>query len=270
MRYRLAAVATLVLVVLGAVPADAADPVTVVVANDIQNGTTPSSLVMATSAWAVKDAPDLTLLAGDIAKDGKLAEYRGSYAPSWGRLSPTLAAPGNHDYHVAGAADFKTYFGYSTTYRSTNIGRWHIVLMDTSIAMNAGSAQNTWLKNDLAANSGRPVLGIMHACRYCTHYSDNARVQPLYDLLAAAKADLVVNGHEHIYQRMVPVNGIVQITDGPSGKPPRSPSTPDSHVAKIVYATGYMRLFLSDNAYVAEFVDSKGVVRDRYSQVTHN
>lgn len=163
--------------------------------------------------------PGTVFTAGDNAyENGAAADYANCYNPSWGRhKSRTHPAPGNHEYNTAGAAGYFGYFGAaagdpSTGYYSYTLGAWHIVVLNSNLAMNAGSTQETWLRADLAGHPATCTLALWHHPRFSSglHGSSTA-VQPLWEALYAAGADVVVVGHDHLYERFAPQT--------PSGQP---------------------------------------------------
>jgi hypothetical protein len=152
-------------------------------------------------------------VAGDNAyPDGSADNYAKCYAPTWGRFkSRTRPVPGNHEYNTPGAAGYFGYFGSaagdpSTGYYSYDLGGWHIVALNSVILRSAGSPQEQWLRADLAANQTKCTLAYWHYPRFssgATHGSDlsmQAFWQALYDF----NADIVISGHEHVYERFSP------------------------------------------------------------------
>ncbi len=91
--------------------------------------------------------------------DGTIDQFKNCYDPTWGRhKSRTMPAPGNHDYHAAGASGYFTYFGTAASpldngcttgckgYYSYNLGAWHIIVLNSEIDVSAGSPQEQWLQ----------------------------------------------------------------------------------------------------------------------------
>ena len=68
----------------------------------------------------------------------------------------------------------------------------------------AGSAQDVWLEADLAANSTKNVIAVWHKPRYSSGATNNQNMQPLWDDLYAAGVDILLDGHDHIYERTAP------------------------------------------------------------------
>ncbi|HEX9837786.1 MAG TPA: metallophosphoesterase, partial [Anaerolineales bacterium] len=145
--------------------------------------------------------------------DGTLTQFNNCYAPTWGRhKSRTKPSPGNHDYHVSGAAGYFDYFGAaagdrSKGYYSYNLGAWHIISLNSEISQSAGSAQEQWLRADLAANPKTCTLAYWHKPRFSSGQHGNiAGSQALWQALYDHGADVVLNGHDHTYERFAPQN----------------------------------------------------------------
>jgi acid phosphatase type 7 len=157
-------------------------------------------------------APTRVLTLGDNAyPDGASSDYTSYYDPNWGKFkSITSPAPGNHDYHTANAAGYFGYFGSQApaAYYSFDVGSWHLISLNGEIDHSAGSAQETWLANDLAAHKTQCTLAYWHEPRFSSgavHGSDTG-FDPFWRDLYAAGADVVLNGHDHDYERFAPQN----------------------------------------------------------------
>ncbi len=172
--------------------------------------------------------------------DGTLAQFNDCYAPTWGRHKDrTRPAPGNHDYHTTGAAGYYTYFGPAASpldtnctsnckgYYSYDLGAWHIIALNSEIAHDANSAQVEWLRADLAAHQSVCTLAYWHKPRFSSgRHGNNASVQPFWQALYDYGADVVLNGHDHTYERFAlqnpsggadPTRGIREFVVGTGG-----------------------------------------------------
>jgi hypothetical protein len=152
--------------------------------------------------------------------DGTPTQFTNCYGPTWGRhKNRTRPSPGNHDYHTAGAAGYYTYFGASASPRDTNctsncqgyysynLGGWHIIALNSELAHGAGSAQEQWLRADLAANQNLCTLAYWHKPRFSSgQHGNNSTFQALWQALYEYGADVVLNGHDHTYERFAPQN----------------------------------------------------------------
>jgi hypothetical protein len=214
---------------------------------------------------------------GDNAyEDGTLEEYQTYYAPNWGRFKGrTRPVPGNHDYHTENASGYFDYFGARAPapYYSFNLAKWHLIALNGELDHSAGSTQETWLKSDLAANPSRCILAFWHEPRFTSgtvHSSDDSFV-PFWRDLYAARADVILNGHVHNYERFkrqTPAgrarrNGIREFVVGtggaslyPSGKPIRN--------SQVRYdgAFGVLRLRLRPISYRWTFTPVRGRFTD--------
>ena len=151
--------------------------------------------------------------AGDNVYDSGLAsEFAACFDPTWGRHKARIRpAPGNHETY--GTDDMAGYYGYfgaaagefGKGYYSYNLGAWHIVVINSNLDVSTGSAQETWLRADLAANPTACTLAYWHYPRFSSgdHGSDNS-MQDIWQTLYDAGADVVVSGHDHDYERFGP------------------------------------------------------------------
>ena len=179
------------------------------------------------------------LALGDEQYDsGSLAQFMSSYDKTWGRFKAiTYPAPGNHEYDTPKGAGYFAYFGSragdrSRGYYSFDLGSWHLISINANCAdiggCGRGSAEERWLKKDLGSHHASCTMAYWHQPRFSsgTHHSDptyTAFWQDLYD----AHADLVLNGHDHLYERFAPQtptggadpkNGIREIIAGTGGR----------------------------------------------------
>jgi hypothetical protein len=206
---------------------------------------------------------------------GALADFNAYYDPTWGRVKArTYPAPGNHEYQTSGAAGYFAYFGdragpTGRGYYSFNVGSWHLISLNSEIATAAGSAQETWLKADLAASSQRCTLAYWHKPLFSSGpHGNNTSVKPLWDVLYAADAEVVLVGHDHDYERFAPqtpsgsadaTRGIREFVVGTGGKEHYSISStkPNSQVQNTD-TFGVLRLTLHPDGYDWKFLPEAG------------
>jgi 3',5'-cyclic AMP phosphodiesterase CpdA len=176
--------------------------------------------------------------AGDNAYErGTAAQFADCYGKTWGRFKArTHPAPGNHDYATAGGGPYYDYFGAAAGTKgqgwySYNLGAWHIVVLNSNCGGNtrcaAGSAQEQWLKADLAASTARCTAAVIHHPRFSSDNIEGSQPQvaPLWHDLYAAGADLVISGHARVYERFAP-------------QTPAGTADPDSGLTLINVGTG--------------------------------
>jgi Concanavalin A-like lectin/glucanases superfamily/Bacterial Ig domain/Cadherin-like domain/Putative Ig domain/Calcineurin-like phosphoesterase len=174
----------------------------------------------------------------NVYDNGTAAEFTNCYATTpWGSpgvKNRTRPIPGNHDWGLGNTnslAGYNGYYGAAATdangksYYSYDIAgsNWHIVNLDTECALvggcNAGSPQETWLRADLAANASKNVIAEWHRPRYSSGTTNNQALQPLWDALYDAGADILLDGHDHIYERTVPMKSGATPADPPVADP---------------------------------------------------
>lgn len=213
-------------------PPSSGDPVVVAVgdiARPLTSACLPKSCDQtATAGLAQTFNPNAVLILGDNQyESGSYPEYTGSYALSWGQDFNSIVhpVPGNHEYLTSGAAGYFQYFGTNgvTTnapgtsggYYSFNLGTWHIVALNSncsngcsdSLTAGATSAEMSWLASDLAANRSACVLAMWHQPLFSYGWMLGAPgALPLWTALYNAHADVVLNGHDHIYERYTEMN----------------------------------------------------------------
>ena len=153
---------------------------------------------------------------GDNAYDtGSAAEFANCYDPSWGRFrARTRPAAGNHDYMTPGAAAYFNYFGAAagdpaTGYYSYDLGAWHIIVLNSNClyvgGCGAGSAQEQWLRADLAAHPALCTLAYWHHPLFSSAlHGGEASMRAVWQALVEAGAEVVLNGHDHTYERFAP------------------------------------------------------------------
>jgi hypothetical protein len=211
--------------------------------------------------------------------NGRLADFRSYYAPTWGRFKDrTDPAPGNHEYMTPHAAGYFAYFGKAATrqghsFYSFDLGGWHVVSLDSNIDRTAASPQVAWLTRDLAATSKRCVLAYWHHPRFSSgiRHGDDRSVSPFWVVLRAAAADLVLNGHEHNYERFAPQGpdgnadprGIREFVVGTGGNSlyPFGAAKQNSQV-RLNDGFGVLRLTLHPTGYDWEYLSVGGAVLD--------
>ncbi|MCB5163775.1 DNRLRE domain-containing protein [Streptomyces bambusae] len=221
--------------------------------------------------------PGTVFTTGDNAyPDGTASDFNTYYEPTWGRhKARTRPAPGNHDYHTSGASGYYNYFGANAGpagrgYYSYDLGNWHVVSLNSETGMAAGSAQEQWLRADLAASNKPCTVAYWHKPRWTSsssHAGDPA-TGPLVKALYDYNAEVILTGHNHQYERFAPQNpsgqldtarGLRQFVAGMGGASLYGFGTiqPNSE-ARNNNTFGVLKLTLHDNSYDWAFVPEAG------------
>jgi hypothetical protein len=264
-----------------ATPAPSGDPV-LVGAGDI--GTCGSSGDEATAA--LLDRVEGTVFtAGDNAYEtGSAAEFRDCYDPSWGRhRDRTRPAPGNHDWETARLAGYLGYFGDAakgpngSSWYSYDLGTWHVIVLDSTCSKVKGcdpaSPQGEWLAADLAASSARCTLAIFHHPRFTSgEHGNTVAMDGFWRPLYAAGVDVVVNGHDHDYERFAPqdpdghldgTRGIREFVVGTGGGEFRKfPSIVPNSKLRVAGSHGVIAFTLHDGSFDWLFTAAGNEIRD--------
>jgi len=228
----------------GTTPAPGA-PFTVVAGGDGASGELNASKV---SDLIATLNPNLFIYLGDVYEKGSKAEFSnwyGSPTTNFGRFrSITNPTVGNHEYSDStAAAGYFDYWNNIPNYYSYNAGGWHFISLNSNssrIPVVPGSAQYIWLQQDLAANAGACTIAYYHHPLYnIGPEGATTAMSDIWKLLAQNGVDIVLNGHDHDYQRWVPLdgngvpaaNGMTEFVVGSSGHGLQTFTSTDSRVA---------------------------------------
>lgn len=234
--------------------------------------------------------PDAVLALGDTQyPDGAYSQYERSYARSWGQFRAiTYPAIGNHEYLTRQARGYFEYFGHragnqNQGWYSYDLATWHVIVLNSECqyigGCGTGSPQERWLTADLAAHPNGCTLAYWHEPRWSsgTHGSN-----PLYSAvwrdLAAARADVVLNGHDHDYERFAPLsadgqmdtNGVREFIAGTGGESHYKFHLPATgSQVRIANTFGVLRLALEPGAYEWRFISISGATLDAGKTACH-
>jgi len=252
---------------------------------------------------------DAFLVLGDVQYEyGRYKDFIENYDVYFHDLLPiTYPAPGNHDYGTADAAGYFRYFGARAHgprgYYSFDLGAWHIISLNSQKCpapyknydvdvCGPGDTQYDWLAADLAASDAECTLAYFHHPRLSWIKWQNAdwndegelRMDPIWDLLYGAGADVVLAGHEHLYQRYYPMDGdlnidrergIVQFIAGQGGES-LQPGGHWNHRLVSLAASwdqgyGFLRLKLRAQGYDWRYMPARGqpIYVDEGSRACH-
>jgi acid phosphatase type 7 len=234
------------------------------------------------TADAIARIPGTVFTLGDnVYPTGSGANFTKCYGPSWGRKDikeRTRPAAGGNEYKVSGAAAYFAYFGAAagdpaTGYYAYDEGTWRVYVLNSACreigGCEAGSAQERWLRADLAGHPARCVLAMWHVPVFSSgHGGDIGLMRPMWQALEDAGAELVLNGNQHSYERFAAQTatgraddekGMVEIVAGTGGAQSSSFGAPAAN--SLVHATGVygvIRLILSSDAYRFQFISTGG------------
>jgi hypothetical protein len=197
--------------------------------------------------YQVREIPVQVFTAGDNAyPSGKTRDFQVCYDSAWGKLKTiTRPSPGNHEYHTKQARAYFAYFSDSAGpsgkgFYHYSFAGWDIYSLNSevfhkpsappthSLYLRLREEQLEWLDQQLEAASAKCALAYWHHPRFNSgkEYGNDTTVNPLWRRLYAAGAEVVVAGHEHLYERFKPLtadqavdedHGIVEFLVGTGG-----------------------------------------------------
>jgi hypothetical protein len=217
--------------------------------------------------------------------------YRECFGASWGRMLERIRpAPGNHDWQTDTLDAYRAYFGTAAvndagdSWYAYELGTWQVIVLDSECdrvdGCAADSRQGRWLAETLAESAARCTLAIWHRPRFSSGYHGNdADVQPFWDALYGAGADVIVNGHDHDYERFAPMapdgredrdRGLRQFVVGTGGAELRDFATvqPNSEL-RLAVSHGILAFTLRAGAYDWRWIPTDGEVADRGTTSCH-
>lgn len=232
------------------------------------------------TAKLIEHVSGTVMAVGDLAYPDGTRENFSCYEKTWGRVkSRTRPAPGNHEFHSAGATPYFEYFGAAagdpkTGYYSYELGKWHVIVLNSECldvgGCQAGSPQEKWLRVDLAQHPAVCTLAYWHKPLFSSGsaHGNDLEMKPLWQALYDANAEIVVNGHDHNYERFAPQapdgsadpeRGIREFVAGTGGKNlrPMGPPVLNSEV-RSSETFGVLKLTLRANGYDWQFIPQAG------------
>ena len=229
--------------VLRTLPLDG-QPVSFAAIGDLRNGHVVHARLAARIA---QERPDFVVSTGDLVADGrKESDWQAFFEAERALLAVAahLPAVGNHD--ARGLLNESLWDGYfpENRYREVRAGVLRLLFVDTTQAFGAQTKQGIWLRERLQAakeerESGKPVwiLAIHHHPAFSSgnHGSEESVQRELVPLYEAHGVDLVLQGHDHVYERLEK-GGVVYVTTGGGGAPLyKVRGLPETKVAKAVH-----------------------------------
>jgi hypothetical protein len=181
--------------------------------------------------------------------------------------------PGNHEYVQPSALAFFQYFGdrageggFRTGYYSFNLGNWHILALNSSLS---AAEQIPFVQQELAVNRTRCALAYWHYPVFTSGPSNGSAEQrvmrDMWRTLFELGVDVVVNGHDHLYERFSPQDGdgrpnptlgMTEFIVGTGGAPLYSFGARAPNSAAQVQTYGVLKLVLHEADYEWSFIQA--------------
>ena len=231
----------------------------------------------ATARAAAALQPERVLALGDLQyQTGRYRAFKRSYDKSWGNLrSITWPMPGNHEYETTGARGYYRYFaaeqpGAPGWYRR-ELNGWQLFFLNSNCTKVDCVAERAWLAQEMAAHPSACSLIAFHHPRFSSgEHGSNRNMRHFWQIADAHGADLALSGHDHDYERFVPMdstgapdpNGIQQFVSGGGGRSlyPRESFATGSQI--YLKRFGVLELDLGAGDYSWKFRTPRLRVRD--------
>jgi len=226
------------------------------------------------TAQLLESIPGTVLALGDLAYPaGSANDFATCYEPTWGRVKArTRPAPGNHDYETQRAAPYYAYFGENAGpsglgYYSYRAGAWLVLSLNSNIPATADSPQAAWVRSTLAANPTACTLAYWHHPLFSSGPNANTAVmRDIWGILQEGGADVVLSGHDHLYERFAPQDaagradrrGLREFVVGTGGAHLYSPKAVQANSEVIGSTHGVLKLTLKATSYEWQFVAIPG------------
>lgn len=268
---------------------------------DTKSPTTENQCHQATVMQSIRaENPEKILLLGDLQYEtGSERDFGLVFGPQWGDLKDrSISTPGNHEYYTPLA---KGYFNYwngdaSTSpqagdtdkgYFSVSLGNWQVISLNSNckyVACDLGSNQTAWAQQTLADSTAQCTLAMWHHPKFTSgghadEVSTQAAVEPFWEILEKNGADIILNGHDHVYERFARqhlderkdnIRGIREFVVGTGGKNLYERKTTLKNEEKFINNDfGYLVLELFDKSYSWQFKSEDGRVLDQGTSSCH-
>jgi hypothetical protein len=242
-------------------------------AGDIADCTLPND---EQTAAMLDSLPGTVLTLGDnVYPSGTREAYERCYAPGWGRhRARTYPALGNHDYVNGSAAGYFDYFGARApaTHYAVDVGRWRLIVLNSNIEFEDAAQQEAWLRTELVEHPRACTVAVWHHPRFNSGpYGDDPRMDQAWRILQQAGVEVVLSGHEHLYEHFAPQTasgvrddaGIREFIVGTGGAALRAfAAVKPNSLVRINDSHGVLALVLRPTSYSWDFVPLSGAVAD--------
>jgi hypothetical protein len=253
---------------------------------DEQTAALVDSVLRADSAAKVHD--EVFTLGDNAYPSGSTQDFEKCFGPSWGDTAKLIMknirpSPGNHEHESDYAAPYYQYFGKAAGspkkgFYSYDIGEWHAIVLNSEIVANPGqfseaerTEQEEWLKKDLTDNQKKCTVAYWHHPFFSSGWhGGETRLASIWQLLYDAGVDVVLNGHDHAYERFLPqtpsglvdsTKGITQMIVGTGGGDLRGfgvPTPVKNSVYQVQGHYGVLKLTLGAEEWQSAFLDTNG------------
>lgn len=208
----------------------------------------------------------------NVYPSGDPADFDGAWTVPYGWVDgdgiPVLASLGNHDRKSGKQEQVMNLLGMPGRWYSRQVGDVQVIVLDANDVENP--EQLRFLDDVLAEPRGPGVdwrIVVFHQPAFsCSRHQSTPAVQRAWvSSFSRSDVDLVLNGHDHVYQRFAPISGVTYVVTGGAGDSlyemrdcPKG--TPDPVVAAV--RRHYVVLEASADQLRIEAVTGQGALLD--------
>ena len=225
------------------------------------------------------------LLSGDLAyMQGSLTDFQRCFEPFYGQFrNRWRPVPGNHEYDTPNAAGYFQFFGSAAGpagrgYYSFRAGDWLVLMLDSNLPSNAGSMQYEFVRAELQINRNPCAMAVWHHPLFTSGPNGpSVGLRDLWALLQSFQADVVINGHDHLYERFgkqdaegrPDLRGMRQFIAGTGGARLYDFHRAAANSQARMSAHGVLKFTLSPTTYSWAFLETSGAISDAGAEVCH-
>ncbi len=182
-------------------------------------------------------------------------------------------ALGNHELEEEASEDVERWiaerlaqFGYDTTYRVVPYGPVDFFFLDTATPLMTGERsgeQRAWLEQALADSEARWKVAVMHHAPYSSSPKRGSYTEIrdiVHPLFVEHGVQLVLTGHDHLYERTHPQDGVTYVVTGAGAKLSEIGTSEFTAVARKVLQ--FMLVQIEGDLMTVQAIDVTGTVFD--------
>lgn len=213
---------------------------------------------------------DALVLLGDLVyEDGDLDEVDTAvtepFSPLTAQGTELVPVLGNHDYKSGEQDEILIELGRERPWYVERVGPVRIVALDSEHADDP--EQRRWLEQVLAKPqpAGTWTITAMHHPAYSAgHHGSTAEVQESWvPLFARYDVPLVLAGHDHDYQRSLPLDDVIYVVSGGGAK--LRPTGAEDFTAVSASVLHYLDLLVYTRRIVGRAIDQSGNLVDQFT-----
>jgi len=223
----------------------------------------------------------LILSTGDLAYHGELWEfdaYLFQPAATAMMTSPFISIVGGHDSDPWNTPPNFTFTNYQTLmelpgnelYFSFDYGPMHVIALNSEVAWQYGpqTPETQWIEADLTATNQPYRIAIFHMPPYTsgTGNPNNMGIRQYWcPIFRQHHVQMVLNGHQHFYQRCEPGDGIKYVITGGGGAGLYTPTFDSSYVVAAAQAYHFLWVEVNPDSIHVTAIDTANTVLDEFS-----